>query len=191
MSLFPAYVLFLDLSAFESLDVAFERLDTALSKAKADPQSAANVSGRKSEGVVNVAAVTLRPGANPKLVVPSAEEWRLLLKGSATRTFAAGDAIVKRGPEVEQLLQLVVGAALSKRGEKIAPALAGGYFALSAFVLGREVASSVVAQCECKVNLLEGFYLNILFSHYPALLPKFFAWVALELAAALKSRSIA
>lgn len=97
---------------------------------------------------------------------------------------------MKRGNEVEQLAQIVTGTATSKRHELISVKSSNGYFTLSAFVLGREVSSSVVALEECRVNLLEGFYLNILFSHQPTLLPKFYAWVGIELALALATKGL-
>lgn len=50
------------------------------------------------------------------------------------------------------------------------------------FVLGREAKSTITARSECKVNILEGFFLNILFHYHPFLKTKFYSWLAINLA---------
>jgi len=104
-------------------------------------------------------------------LLPSKDDWSLILKGSRIIEYKKGDYVIEEGTHICQLFQIVKGScSIVKKG---IPRLLGkishddGIFGEISFIEGGEASASVIALEDTSIQTIEAYFLCVLFSHYP------------------------
>eukprot|EP01125_Pyxidicula_operculata_P015504 TRINITY_DN5265_c0_g1_i2.p1 TRINITY_DN5265_c0_g1~~TRINITY_DN5265_c0_g1_i2.p1 ORF type:complete len:1520 (+),score=363.72 TRINITY_DN5265_c0_g1_i2:326-4885(+) len=111
------------------------------------------------------------------------EDWRLILKGGRTVQYSKGEVILSKGEKTRQIFQLAKGkcrfdvVGLRKEFTYLTPER-GGIFGEISFVTHGTTTAQIIAEEDCTVHIIEGYYLNILFQHFPRLAIKFYKHLA-------------
>eukprot|EP01130_Rhizamoeba_saxonica_P006063 TRINITY_DN2402_c0_g2_i1.p1 TRINITY_DN2402_c0_g2~~TRINITY_DN2402_c0_g2_i1.p1 ORF type:complete len:1540 (-),score=356.43 TRINITY_DN2402_c0_g2_i1:72-4364(-) len=123
---------------------------------------------------------------------PTKEDWALILKGSHQINLKAGDSIVEEGNNSRQIYQVVRGSCIIFKkginqplGEIDAE---DGIFGEIAFLEGGTSTASVIAKKDTCVNVIEAYFLKILFQHHPHLAGRFYHYLAVVLSQRVTAR---
>jgi len=122
----------------------------------------------------------------------SDEDFQLVKKGAQVLTFNANDTIIKIGDPVSCLYIILSGTILSESKSKVRTMYAkDGILCILAFLdyletelddfHPRKLPTSMVtltAQEKSQVYVIEAYYLNILFQHFPSLTGRFYYHLA-------------
>lgn len=122
------------------------------------------------------------------------EDWVSLLQGAKRLVFKKDDVVMKQGESYQRMYQIVRGAV---RVEKVfdgnlkvlGSMQCSDTFGDISFLTGSPASATCVADSEeCEVTILEGTYVNMLFSMRPDLAGRFYKFVAMLITARIEKR---
>eukprot|EP01124_Arcella_intermedia_P005670 TRINITY_DN13354_c0_g2_i1.p1 TRINITY_DN13354_c0_g2~~TRINITY_DN13354_c0_g2_i1.p1 ORF type:complete len:1073 (+),score=274.40 TRINITY_DN13354_c0_g2_i1:427-3219(+) len=132
-----------------------------------------------------------------KKLQPTPEDWQLILKGSRTVHYQKDEVIIKEGKKYRQLYQLTKGVCRIEKEGINKPLDLISYsshhpedsiFGEISFLEDGPATASVIADENVQIHIIEGYFLNILFQHYPPLCVRFYHYIARVLARRITAR---
>lgn len=125
----------------------------------------------------------------------SSDEWDLILDGARNEEYEYGQPILKSGERVQRLYQILEGICnveINKDGKStvINSMEKGEIFGELNFVLAEETSANVIASSEkVVVRVIEGYFVNMLFSLHPQIAGKFYKFIACQIISRLDKKN--
>jgi len=117
------------------------------------------------------------------------EDWDDLLQGSKLLTYQKEDIIISEGQNFQRIYQIVEGKCRVEKGNTFLSRIgSGATLGEVSFLLSGGASASVIAETVVKAQVLEGYFMNILFNHKPQLGGKFFKYLAFQLKRRIEER---
>eukprot|EP01124_Arcella_intermedia_P009174 TRINITY_DN15952_c0_g1_i1.p1 TRINITY_DN15952_c0_g1~~TRINITY_DN15952_c0_g1_i1.p1 ORF type:complete len:1775 (-),score=412.71 TRINITY_DN15952_c0_g1_i1:1327-5910(-) len=127
-----------------------------------------------------------------KQLKPTPKDWEILLKGSRTVSYKKDEVIMKEDENYRQIYQVSRGVCkIMKNGVEhpLGKIRKKQIFGEISFLEDGKATANVIAGDDgVQVTIIEGYFLNILFQHYPDLSGRFFHYIAGILARRIKKR---
>jgi len=127
-------------------------------------------------------------------LLPSKEDWTLILKGSRIIEFKKGDIVIEEGTHIQQLFQIVRGTcSIVKKGiSRILGRISSddGIFGEISFIEGDRASASVIAAEDTSIQVIEAYFLCVLFAHYPDIAGRFYHYLSSVLSKRVIEREI-
>jgi len=121
----------------------------------------------------------------------SAEDWDFLLKGSKAVKYAKDEIIIAEGAQYQRLYQLSKGVCRVEKGQKkLGMMSTGEMFGEISFLEGSGAAVTVRSEDDgVELQIIEGYYINILFDMKPGFAGRFYHHLCTVLAARLRQNA--
>jgi len=128
------------------------------------------------------------------------EDWKLLTKGAKTVKYPPKQVLStptktpleenitldNESPRARYIFRVVSGSCTAKAMSREFRLTEGDIFGEISFMTGSSVkVYEVITNETTFVNMIDGYYLNVLFQHYPVLAGKFYRWIAAVLCSRL------
>jgi len=113
----------------------------------------------------------------------SKEDWEFLLQGAKTEDFKMNEVIVSEGEDVQRIYQIIEGTCRIEKGTDQPKVLGkmdpGSTFGEISFLLSGGASASVLADSDnVQVYIMEGYFINILFSMKAEMAGRFYKYLA-------------
>lgn len=125
------------------------------------------------------------PRVYTRSVLPTKEDWEMILKGARLHAYKKGDVIVPEASECRKIYKIYSGKCTVEKStaeghrREIANVLKDNdLYGEITFLLGGLTNLSLVAQSDVEVHTLEASYIHALLNSRPVLAPKFYRYIS-------------